>query len=68
MSEIQKLLKRQSRKAAATIAQIDLAIEKLSEARAEITEVRRLVISQLLENRGIEKSDNDEPAQQAVAP
>ena len=67
MSEIQKLLKRQSRKAADTIAQIDLAIEKMSAARAEIAEVRRLVISQLLENRGSEKPDTDEPAQQAVA-
>ena len=68
MSEIQKLLKLQSRKAAATIAQIDLAIEKMSTARAEIAEVRRLVISQLLENRVSEKTDSDEPAQQAVAP
>ena len=60
MSEVQKLLMRQSRKAAGTLAQIDLAIEKLSEARAEVAELRRLVIQQLLENRGSDKSAQPE--------
>ncbi len=62
MSELQKLLKKQSRKAANTLAQIDLAIEKLSEARTEVSELRRLVIQQLLEKRG-----DEDKAQQEVA-
>jgi len=61
MSEIQKLLKQQSREAAATLAQVDLAIECLRLARDEIAEVRRLVINQLFEKR------DDDKAQQTVA-
>ena len=60
MNEVQKLLKQQSRQAAATLAQIDLAIEKLSGARAEVAELRRLVIKQLLEKRGSDKSAQPE--------
>jgi len=67
MSEVRKLLKQQSQKAADTLAQIDLAIEKMGAARVEVAEARRLVINQLLEGSDDEKPDNDETAQQAVA-